>query len=631
MSPPLTVLIDMSHRLRLVFVSSVIASLWLTALVGFIVTKQPEPVSTGQLWTFDSKRELADFLKKDRNSDYSLLIPKYSTGDYGDALDAGGAIPHSETNVQTTGVDEADMIKTDGEYIYTATGRTVSIVKASPATEMEVVATLGVEEALGLNNSSSGYICGLFLYGDRLVVLGNTYGRYTHFYGYDMAYADEVYKYAFDYERQKTLIAVYDVSTADDPRRELLAGISGSLMTSRMINGVVYLLSQDFVGYLGEDNLMPTTWEEGKSREVALSTVKYDPQTQHPNSFINILALDTADGSHSSLSIVAGWSSTVYMSKESLYFAIQKWEGDVVVVDDEDVIGPDDASSAKTTIYRIATDGLHMTDSARGDVKGWLLNQFSMDEYGGKLRVATTTGWSLTQNAVYVLDDSLQVVGALERLAPTERIYSARFVGETLYLVTFRQIDPLFVIDLSNPEDPKVSGELKIPGFSSYLHPVDESHVLGIGLEGGYVKVSLFNVSDPTAPVEQSELLIEGLYSSPVLYDHKAVLFDLERELLVIPGRQTNWLSSDWNYTCSCTPAAYVLRVSLSEGISLMGVILHEVVDSGGYGEVTRSLTIGDHLYTLCNCALQANLLADLSFVGKVGIDSCWSDGHYGY
>ena len=263
---------------------------------------------------------------------------------------------------------------------------------------------------------------------------------------------------------------------------------------------------------------------------------------------------------------------------------------------------------------------------ARGDVDGWLLNQFAMDEKEPYLRLATTNelvhpaeGTSIS-NSVFVLDSDLNIVGSLTGIAPTEWIYSARFIDDTLYLVTFRQMDPLFVISLKDPTNPKIVGELEMPGFSSYLHPVDATHVLGIGSENNSIKVSLYDVSDPTAPIEQSKYVLDGFtYSwSEALYDHKAVLFDLEKKLLVIPiyGYGEYWTEDDvWSW--SYISGALVLEVSLEQGISYRGMIDHQVEDnynySHYYGIVSRSLYIDDYLYTISDTSIKASMLSDLS------------------
>ncbi|MBN1678500.1 MAG: beta-propeller domain-containing protein [Candidatus Thermoplasmatota archaeon] len=610
----------MNPKLNFASVSTVVLLLLLSTLAMYAIVDSPEQWYEGGLRSFDSKSELEEFLKHARGSSSSPLLARTPTGFSELAADAGGGAQYSETNVQTAGVDESDVIKTDGEYIYVSTNSEVEIVRATPPEDMQILSTLTADDIFGVDENHSASITGLFVRDDKLVVLGSLYQQYD-WYRYVLS-ADE-----YKYEPPKVVISVFDVSDRSDPSQEFSVGISGSSLTSRMLGDVVYVLTQmavwDFDGY----TILPSVWQGDTNEEIPLSSVRYDPETRYASSFVNILAIDISDGGHEILSVVAGWASTVYMSLDSIYFAVQKWDGDIEMEDGDTV--PDRSSSARTTIYQIAVEGTQMTAAGSCIVRGWLLNQFSMDQHGEHLRVATTTSWINPENAVYVLDSDMQTVGALEGLAPTERIYSARFVGETLYLVTFRQVDPLFVIDLSDPANPKVAGELKIPGFSTYLHPVDDTHVLGIGQENANVKVSLFDVSDPTAPVEQSTYVIGGLFGSQALYDHKAVLFDLERELLVIPGYEHSYSLYNWSYEYSSVPAAYVLEVSLSEGISLKGVIRHEPGYAAYYSEMTRSLYIGDYLYTLSCYVLQANLLKDLSFAGKVSIDEPYGSWDY--
>jgi uncharacterized secreted protein with C-terminal beta-propeller domain len=283
---------------------------------------------------------------------------------------------------------------------------------------------------------------------------------------------------------------------------------------------------------------------------------------------------------------------------------------------------PREEWTTRTTVYKVAVDRLSMVNVARGEIRGWLLNQFSMDENDGYLRVATTTSWSEPKNGVYVLDSDLQIVGALEGLAPTERIYSARFMGDTLYLVTFRQIDPFFVIDLRDPISPKVLGELKIPGFSSYLHPVDDSHVLGIGSENNSVKISLYDVTDPTNPVEQSKYLAPGWSSSTAQWDHKAFLFDRERNLLVIPMQVYDSYWGNSNYWTG----AYVFNVSTVDGISLWGKVSQNAQNV--YDSPFRALYIDDTLYTVSYSSVRATSLLDLSAQGGL-IYSTYSSWYY--
>ncbi|UCH70513.1 MAG: beta-propeller domain-containing protein, partial [Candidatus Bathyarchaeota archaeon] len=290
---------------------------------------------------------------------------------------------------------------------------------------------------------------------------------------------------------------------------------------------------------------------------------------------------------------------------------------------------------------------------ANGEVPGYVLNQFSMDEHESYFRIATTirhvsTSWDdvSSKNHVYVLDMNLDIVGRLEDLAPGETIYSARFMGERCYLVTFRKIDPLFVIDLEDPRSPRVLGQLKITGYSDYLHPYDENHIIGIGKEtvaaeeGNFawyqgVKISLFDVTDVENPkeIDTYEIGDRGT-DSPVLMDHKALLFDKSKDLLVIPvlvaeideekyvGEVPPYIHGDFVWQ-----GAYVFDISLDEGLFLKGGITHledsnDLAKSGYYFSspysVKRSLYIDNMLYTISDKKIQMNNLEDLEEINEV-------------
>jgi uncharacterized secreted protein with C-terminal beta-propeller domain len=261
--------------------------------------------------------------------------------------------------------------------------------------------------------------------------------------------------------------------------------------------------------------------------------------------------------------------------------------------------------SVKTAINKISIDKLDINYLGSGEVPGTVLNQFSMDEYDNYFRIATTTGnnWnSLSGNNLYVLDEDLKIKGKIEDLAKGERIYSARFMGKRAYLVTFKTVDPLFVIDLSNAEEPKVLGYLKIPGYSDYLHPYDENHVIGIGKDVNEsidadkvhsdnavyytailgLKVSLFDVTDVENPIEKSKIVLgDRGTESPVTYDHKALLFDKEKGILVIPVTLTqlrkqsgSYNNPEYEYPDQIWQGAYILNID-DKDISIRGRISH--------------------------------------------------------
>lgn len=560
--------------------------------------------NTSVLNSFSSYDELADFLgdatvANSNSGDYrdeSLM-----TGDFEAAL-GGDTNTHSTTNVQVSGVDEEDIVKTDGEFMFIASSDNVSIVKAYPPSEMEVVSVLSTTDIIPFKTDEMNvHISGLYLYENRLVVLSSIYIWWWYYY-------DNAEALGLPVDTGRSFISVFDLSDVSDPVLELSYGVSGYALTSRMIDDVVYLVAQTYVWMVDGDPCVPQLWEGDENQAFAADLIYYDADSCSKDSFVNLLAVDMSSGCHSHMSIIAGCASTIYMSPDALFLTFQKWGGHVLMIDAESV--PEEEDTTRTTIHKVSVDGLSMVPAARGDVKGWLLNQFSMDEKDGMLRVATTTSWSEPENGVYVLDSNLSVVGSLEGLAPTERIFAARFLGDTLYLVTFLQIDPLFVIDLSDPYSPSVLGELKIPGFSSYLHPVDADHVLGIGRIGDNVKLSLFDVSDPADPVEQDVFIVAENSWSTSGYDHKSVLFDLEKELLVIPMTTYDFSPEDGSYMY--WSGVYVFKVSIDEGISLRGTIAHE--GNEYYNHMERSLFIEDSLYTLSTTTLMANSLVDLSY-----------------
>jgi uncharacterized secreted protein with C-terminal beta-propeller domain len=300
----------------------------------------------------------------------------------------------------------------------------------------------------------------------------------------------------------------------------------------------------------------------------------------------------------------------------------------------EDALNEYDAKKAvdqsKTVIQKLSIKDGKIDYVSKGEVEGRLLNQFSLDEYNKNLRVATTTEMWLNKvgrvqyNNVFVLDEGMNIIGQLKNLAENESIFSTRFMGDKLYMVTFRQMDPFFVIDLATPESPKVLGYLKIPGYSSYLHPINANLIIGVGKEtdinqyGGTVakgvKISLFDVSDFNNPkeVDKYEIGIEGT-DSPILYDHRAFLYSNTKNILVIPVTEVveKIPSGQYNYRMSLWNGAYVFKVADS-GFTLMGKVKHSSSDTQYYNwyntaSVMRSLYIDNSLYTISSQYVKVN------------------------
>ncbi len=302
---------------------------------------------------------------------------------------------------------------------------------------------------------------------------------------------------------------------------------------------------------------------------------------------------------------------------------------------EQDAIRRQEADQTSTVVHKIAIQDGRITYVGKGEVPGTLDNQFSMDEYNNNLRLATTSSvytnsGQYTYNNVYVLDGKMSTIGALTHIAEQETIYSTRFIGDRLYMVTFKRIDPFFVIDLSTPETPKILGKLKIPGYSDYLHPYDATHIIGIGKEtttnewGGVstsgVKLALFDVTDVANPKQLDKVQIGDAGSdSAALTDHHAFLFDKAKNLLVIPVRAVT-ASPVTQGGMYYNPqqvwyGAYVFGLTPQTGFTLRGTVQHGTGDNGYYyygssnADVKRSLYIDNVLYTMSPKQIKANSL----------------------
>ena len=520
----------------------------------------------------------------------------------------GSAGEYSTTNIQVTGVDEADFVKNDGEYLYLISGERLVIVDAWPAGEAEIASETDL----------SGQPVELFLAGNRLVVFTSDNEQTLVKPGTSVA--------PVPYYRQVTTATIYDVSDREDPEIERTLTFPGNYIDSRMIGDYVYAVTSDPVRWIGPEPVIPVVNDGGKE---IMPPIYYFDAPYGSYVYNTISSFSVKDGqSPEAETFLSGYSTTLYVSTKNLYIAYPKQ----IPYTRWDVIQPlamEESSASEnpregTIIHRFGINRGEIDYGATGDVPGHLLNQFSMDENAGNLRVATTVeGWnsrgSYQFNNVYVLDPEMKAIGELEYIAPDERIYSTRFVGDRLYMVTFKRIDPFFVIDLSDPEKPGILGELKIPGYSDYLHPYDENHIIGIGKEtegnewGGVsvagLKIALFDVSDVNNPklVDKKEIGQAGT-DSEALRDHKAFLFDKGKNLLVIPVSEVTKVPTKDSRVAPYAPGywqgAYVFTVTPESGFVLKGKVTHN--DDGepytywySSDTVLRSLYMGDVLVTV--------------------------------
>jgi inhibitor of cysteine peptidase len=624
--------------------------------------KQIQPSIEGGLPKFTSEKELVNAFIEERNQGNNYAKGGLESDDMAQAPTAedtaGGEvinIPYSDTNVQVAGVDEADIIKTDGKYVYAMAQNSLYIAQGYPAESAQIMAHVTIPE---FNPQE------FFVDGDRLMVFGSTYyssndpsatGQLD-----DQGAAVEPKRDIgiMPYPGQGNLVSIklYDIKDRSNPILLKSVDIEGNYLTSRKIGSDVYFVVNSFPNFdyshpLAIDIIPGYRETVGDAKPASdlksianYSEIGYILPRQAAN-FITVASLSMVDEARTmGKTVVVGSGENVYASLGNLYIAQTSWPvygnlGEPVT---------DEVQS--TVITKFTLSGGTVTYAATGKVKGHILNQFAMDEYEGYFRIATTIrGYvdnrDTSTNNVYVLDNELKSTGSLEDVAPGESIYAVRFMGKRAYLVTFLHVDPLFVIDMSQPADPRILGKLKIPGYSDYLQPYDENHLIGIGKEvdpsidadlihtenAVYytaiqgVKLALFDVSDVTNPIEvYKEVIGDRGTESLAARDHKAFLFDREKGLVVIPvtvaqlqpGQPKN---TQGEYVFQ---GAYVYNLTLEDGFSLRGKVTHYDTNEafqksgeyfyGGQSDITRSLYIGNVLYTLSESRLQLNDLTSM-------------------
>lgn len=541
------------------------------------------------------------------------------------SADGGSSGPrdYSSTNNQEVGVDEADLVKTDGNYLYVVQPQgELTIVKSWPAAETAVVGRLDI----------GGYPSSMFLKGDRAVIFSSVYS----YDGLDGATVPSDFS--------GTRLTIVDVTDRTAPVIQREIDLEGYMTTGRMINDDVYVVLQSYtnapsalweliwgatpvelpamdwsgteedqeairqsarellyprvkeiVDAMPIEDLLPAKYDHLPGEVVdaepmlTCGDVYHNEGVSYPSilSVVNVnLESDNADSDGSDVAATGlmadGWN--VYASENNLYVAQTSywwWWG----YGDLDL---------ETHIHRFALDGADTTYEASNKVTGWIKDQFSMSEYDGYLRVATTDidwwwGSGATDDAaepannVFVLNagsETMEKVGEVRGIAPNEQIYASRFLGDRGYIVTFRQVDPLFTLDLSDPTAPKVVGELKIPGYSSYLHPIGEDYLLAVGMAGtesgditGFA-VNLFDVSDPTAPSQKDQLIVESdnwSYSES-LWNHLA--FTFHRNVLSVPMYTYDWdeVTGEWDGFSGLL----AVKVDTESGLTEAGRVSHE-------------------------------------------------------
>ena len=608
-----------------------------------------------------------------------------------DKTESGGS-EYSTTNVQVENVDEPDYLKNDSKYVYIVSQNTLSIIDAYPAESAKLVLKIALD-------IDSQYIQNMFLNEDRLVIFYNgqsdeeiipqydfvprrSYSSVTHALIVDVSDKENptiLKDYSIDgYFSDARMIGNYAYFVTNSnidyqyPRLPIIMEDSVRIMTPEAfyfdnveqfsnfntltaidifgdtINSETFLMGYTGSIYVSEDSFyityqqnMPFGFYENSSRDRFFDVI------------VPILPIDIQEKiksiqNDSSISSSAQWVKISELMQKS-YNEMDKNEKEKLFEKIKDALNEYDAKiqekTNKTIIHKISINEDKIEYVAKGSVPGRLLNQFSMDESGDRFRVVTTTEYytqyqgTVRANAVYVLDEQLNIVGELDQIAPDESVYSARFIGDRLYLVTFQQIDPFFVIDLSK-DTPKILGELKIPGFSNYLHPYDNEHIIGIGrdtkeIEEGRVqqlgiKIALFNVADVNNPKVIDDVVIgDSSTYSEALNEHKAFFFDKTKGIISIPitgdtknlneDSSAKMIAPDYNRWSGF----YVFDLDSVNGFELKGKVTHSDSDSRYYGmNNARTFYIDDVLYTASEGYLKMNSIDDLKGINSLKFEN---------
>ena len=560
---------------------------------------------------------------------------------------------YSTTNIQVENVDEADITKTDGDYIYSLSENDVVITNVQDPKKIEISSVI--------NSTDDSIPEDLILYNNKLVIISSKTNS-TIYSSYSSA--------------NSTTVRIYNIEDKEKPTLQKSYTLNEPYYTSRCIDNKLYVIAS---GNMQKENNDIVTYytEDYNKKEISPKNIKYlkDIKTKKQTliSFVN-LDKPTEDVNVSSYLIDI---SNAYVSKTNIYLLDQKYESNSNTPKISSIFGlkglfginsfyddysyySDSGYKSKIYKFNILDDGTIKYD-CKNEFKGKTINQYSIDEYNDTLRVAL---YDNDGSRIIVLNNKLKQIGITPYLAKGEQMYSSRFMGNKAYLVTYRVTDPLYVIDLSDSTNPKVLGELKIPGYSTYLHPYDENHLIGIGMETKEVvnrnsqgkvisttsriigmKMALFDVSNVNNPIQISNTVIgDSRTTSAILTNPKALLFSKEKELIAIPvnnyaedfevSNSSDTYSSTINaYTNYSKPykaeGYFVYNINIKDGFKLKGIVTHESSDNNNStnyynnnSKLLRGLYIENDLYTISENAIKVNSLNNLDLISELKINS---------
>lgn len=505
------------------------------------------------------------------------------------AADTGMSGGYSETNVRQEGVDEADIVKTDGRYLY---------VLKDDFQQISIVDTKNGLEQIGVVEAEKNFrIQEFYLIGNekKLVYVGTFYEEMETSGSEEQEprIEDDILDLGYNVlsGRESVRAVTCDITNPEKPKELGSISQSGSYTSSRMAEGYLYLFSNYAVAdTILKDNPRTFIPMAGGNliRESDIDLPPFDTAWMYEV----VTAVDISSPSEVSDSkAIFTDGGELYVSNENIYYYETKWG---------------ENGSDTTSIRKISYKDGKLSKAVKGKIKGYINDSFSIDEYKGNVRIVATVG---DTNSVYVLDEKLKTVGSIKGLAEDERVYSARFLGDVGYFVTYRETDPLFTVDLSDPKKPKIIGKLKIPGFSDYLHFYGENKLLGIGMNVDEdtqitdgVKLSMFDITDKTDVKEENKLVLKNVYSTNVSYDYRAALVEPEKDMIGFAAST----EGGEKYFLFGYDEKKGFQCKLSEQIN------------GNYNNAARGVYISDILYVVRGNVIESYSLKDFKKVDDI-------------
>jgi len=606
-----------------ILTSTALAPILLFALIIALSGNTPT-IPTGNLQEIRSSHDILDIYNEfnERRGTYNSTVDDWFIED-GAAQPENdqGSDYYSETNVQVQGIDEMDNVITDGKYIYQMQYNQVFITLAYTQSQgTDVLSNYKVIDYVDDDTScpTGMYVTGLYVDDDYLIVIGSKY-EYScvpiigsdddlvepYYYDYWYGYNNNVKVYVYDKNNDFALTSEYD--------------LSGNLIGTRKINDKIYIITNTWVPFYNDDinvdNYLPYYEVNDEKMTVEYNNISYVKGTS-PNSFTSFYALDLANETVDMEVMLGDSGYNLYVSYDNIYLVGNIYDYQPIAEDD---VVSSFVVESKTAIQKISINEADLEYVTTGVVEGYTLNQFSMDEQDGYLRIATTSGWwgEDINNRVFILDENLEEVSRIENLGkPGETIRSVRFVGDYGYVVTFEQTDPFYVINLSDPMNPFKEGELEIPGFSSYLQPLNDTYMLGIGFgdsDGGTngLKISVYDISDKTNPLVFDEVIFDykdfGWSWSSATYNHKDLLVSLAKGIIALPFSTYDYSQeTGYNYNSGIL----VYHFDEIDGLTKSGFITHDQnTEEEVY--VYKIKFIDQYFYTISNSYIKASLISD--------------------